>query len=76
MTALMTFTPAVSVTLTPKQAETLICLFRNEADRLSALKTPTHEPTGCDNLLALAQDVEQTLNKMFPERAAFVADHD
>jgi hypothetical protein len=68
-------------------AQAVISLFRNEADRLKAMKeVPAnnpelkeklrHVPTQEGELLDVANDLDGTLNQMFPERRKFIEDHD
>jgi hypothetical protein len=68
--------PAVNVTLTVAMAQAVISLFRNEADRLKTLDLPRHVPSQEGELLDVANDLDGTLNTMFPERRKFIEDHD
>jgi len=70
--------PAIVLTIHAQQGETLICLFREEAERLAVIEARlggTGLAPSIGALRAVAQDVEDALNAMFPERAAFVEDH-
>lgn len=69
-------TPVVTLTMPPPQAEALVCLFREEARRLEALNLPPNENSGAQALRAVAEAVNASLNTLFPNRAAFIADHD
>ena len=68
--------PAVNVTLTVEMAQAVISLFRNEADRLKTLTLPPGVPTQEGQLLDVANDLDGTLNTMFPSRRKFIEDHD
>ena len=68
--------PAVNVTLTVEMAQAVISLFRNEADRLKTLDLPRHVPSQEGELLDVANDLDGTLNTMFPSRRKFIEDHD
>lgn len=65
--------PAVEVTLTPKVTEIIIALMRNEANRLDGLNSMqvTKVITCADELRDLCNDLDGTLNQMFPSRRDF-----
>jgi hypothetical protein len=72
MTATRATLPAVTVTLSIGQADSLVALYRGEADRLDGLMSMNRElkniPTKAGELRAMAAEVEAILNELQPQR--------
>ncbi len=71
MTATRATLPAVNVTLSVGQADSLVALYRNEADRLDgmmAMHAGLKLATKAGELRAMANEVEAIINEIHPER--------